>query len=218
MTIHTHMGESAQKECIRQCLEQASFWRAISLLFRSPDATILADLRQLVPCLDETLRGDVTRFIHDLSESGMEELHFRLLGAAATCPICESDYTPSCLGAKGGPIGDIAAFYKAFAFDPAAELRESPDHFCIETSFLAWLHMKEAYALSAGNHDAADTCRAARDTFMIEHFGPFLDSLAARLAEVAGDSVYAHMAVAARLALPYPAASEAVNGPVAPQL
>ena len=96
--------------------------------------------------------------------------------------------------AKGGLLGDVAAFYRAFGFDPSLELAESPDHVALETSFAAWLCLKEAYARSERRTEAAEVCAAALAAFRREHLEPLLAGLCSCLAERAAGTLYGDLA------------------------
>ena len=92
----------------------------------------------------------------------------------------------------GRILADLAATYAAFAFQPRAE--ESHDHLAVEAGFVGYLLLKEAFAVTRGDADAASTTAAARQGFLEAHLTaarPFAERLTA-----AGDS---HLAAAARV-------------------
>jgi TorA maturation chaperone TorD len=184
---------------VRASLAAAALWRAVSSLFAPP---AVQSEEQLVALASELVAEDAEAVLlaTRARQAGGEPAYHRLLGAGGHCPTGETDHAVNVLGAKGGVLGDVAGFYQAFEFDPAAEMHESPDHVAIETSFVAWLHLKEASAWQRDRREDAATIARARATFLIEHLRPLLTALRRRLAGLEGDALAA--ALARVLALP----------------
>ncbi|MFN7976268.1 MAG: molecular chaperone TorD family protein [Acidobacteriota bacterium] len=181
-------ASSAIAGSLRDCVQ----WRIASLALRPPapglGSAMAALAGGLPPGRAAAWRALAERAMPDPS------LYHRLLGPGGACRPCESDHTTGPLAGKGGCLGDVAAFYKAFAFDATAEIRESPDHVSVECSFLAWLHFKEAYACHAGLGEEADTCARARERFLREHAGVAIQAVCAELVEHASGTFYADAA------------------------
>lgn len=79
------------------------------------------------------------------------------------------------------------------AFHPETE--EPPHHVAVETAFVNYLQLKEAYARASGDTEAALITSDAAATFLREHFSAISASLPMRL-EQYGES---YLTAAARL-------------------
>lgn len=178
---------------VESALRESTAWRALALLLASPSdsrAEEAARLGDSLPAPFGPVIADLARQLGHDAESTYHEL----MGPGAPCPTGESDWAASAMVAKGGLLGDVGAFYRAFAFDPSRELREAPDHVAAELSFVAWLHMKEAFAVSAEDAAAARICAEARHAFLEQHLLPFLEPFLERLEQRAGATVYGAVA------------------------
>lgn len=195
--------KSIETTQIPDLLREASLYRLLSVLFRPPTLGLASEIAALAASAGLIPAGgipaDVVSRLASLPGPDLDDEYHRTLGAAGPCPCGESDFTAATLAGKGGLIGDVAAFYKAFSFDPAAEVQESPDHVAIELSFLGWLRLKEAYALWSGREDEAALCRDAADKFTRDHLGAFLAAFLDRLdATARPDGFYATVSRLAR--------------------
>ena len=101
----------------------------------------------------------------------------------------------------GQLLADLQARYGAFGFQAAAE--DTLDHVAVEASFVAYLRLKEAYALAEGDAERAAIARDAAATFIADHLQEMGEPIASKL-ESAGDSSLARAAraVAARVGPP----------------
>ena len=111
--------------------------------------------------------------------------------ARGRCPLNEIEYGDI----KADPLfqphrlADLAAFYRAFALEVAADAGERHDHICLELEFMCVLAAKEAYALEQQlDPEDLSICRAAQSRFLREHLGRWTPAFARRLARMAGDS------------------------------
>lgn len=104
----------------------------------------------------------------------------------------------------GRILADLAARYGAFGFTPPGD--EPDDHLAVECDFVAWLLLKEAWAASHGQLEAARVTREARARFLAEHVALAGQGVAARLPAGAPEHLrLAAGALAARLpAAPLP--------------
>lgn len=185
---------------VRAHLLAAARLRALAIAFRPPGPAVAEALAAIAATLGdagaEPFRPLVAAMGPDLSEE-----HHLLFGPGGACPLAETDYADTVLGGKGGLLGDVAGFYAAFRFDPAAEFHEPPDHLAIELSFLSWLRMKAAYALLGGEVAAVDITERAWRAFVETHAGHLAEALLARLTEKAPSSIYAVLAAEVRAAV-----------------
>jgi len=104
-------------------------------------------------------------------------------------------------------LAEITRFYDAFAFTPHAE--NPPDHVAVEVAFVAYLHLKEAFALEAGDAEAVETTRAARTRFVAEHLARIARPMADRLAPALGTAL-ARVALQLAARVPRPPAGAAL--------
>jgi TorA maturation chaperone TorD len=182
---------------LRELLERAAAFRLLSLLFRPPSARLRDEILELSEPLPAPVRAEAAA-LADLVGPDLEADHHRLLGACGVCPPGESDYVANPFGAKGGLLGDVSAFYRAFCFDPSAELGESPDHAAIELSFVSWMLVKVAYAEHANKLEEREVAAAALETFRAEHLDGWLAEMLDRLEEMSAGGFYAEVARFAR--------------------
>jgi nitrate reductase assembly molybdenum cofactor insertion protein NarJ len=92
-------------------------------------------------------------------------------------------------------MSELQAYYNAFAFHPSTA--EAPDHVSVEAGFIAYLKMKEAYALASQDEERAATTSESAQRFIADHLTNLAQPLAERL-EGSGIS-YLAMASAALL-------------------
>jgi DMSO reductase family type II enzyme chaperone len=111
--------------------------------------------------------------------------------ARGPCPLNEIEYGEL----KADPLiqphrlADLAAFYRAFGLEPAADAHERMDHICFELEFMAVLASKEAYALEhQHNAEQLEACHHAQKDFLREHLGRWTPAFARRLSASAGAS------------------------------
>ncbi len=107
--------------------------------------------------------------------------HNRLFEGGVTCPPNETAYVRR---DKGVILADIAGFYRAFGFEPAAETGEKPDHIIAELQFAALLLVMAGRAAADGRFDDESTTRRALASFAADHLGAWIDLFSRRLAEV----------------------------------
>jgi len=93
----------------------------------------------------------------------------------------------------GQLLADLRGRYDAFGFRPAAE--DTIDHVAVETGFVAYLRLKEAYARAEGDLERAAIAAEAAEAFMADHLREVGEPMAARLDGVAEP----YLARAARL-------------------
>lgn len=104
--------------------------------------------------------------------------------ARGSCPLNEIEYGDI----KADPLfqphrlADLAAFYRAFGLEIAADAGERHDHLCLELEFMCVLAGKEAYALEH-QLDAGllAQCRDAQKKFLREHLGRWTPAFTRRL-------------------------------------
>lgn len=156
----------------QQALAQAAEWRLLGLLFEHPDPA--NDVDKLCPEIADSLLCEAAQSMQRVSTANY------------TTTIGPGGYaSPREVGYRGRQdpgviVGDIAAFYEAFAFRP--DCNEPPDHVAVECGFVGYLWLKEAYALAQDDSSAAAMCARARQRFVDEHLRYMAEPLAQRLA------------------------------------
>lgn len=166
------------------CRATALVYRVVSAGFRYPDSANLdaftelaAGMSQAVACLDDR-DSELARSWRELERQAAaapaerENEHVSLFGHAVhgPCPPYEAEY-----GERGErlqqphELADLAAFYRAFGLDVAAD--ERPDYLPIECEFAAFLCLKHAYAADSGDGALLRVAREARARFLREHLG-----------------------------------------------
>jgi len=157
-------------------------WAVYRAALAYPDERLAARLRELFADAPPTLEAAQAVYI-DLFEAGLPQ---------PRCPLLESAYL------LNRPAGEVVLenklFYQHFGLE--IDPRAAPDHLLTQLEFLAWLD----HCIEAGNPDR-ESCIRARSEFLRRHVVHWVGQ-AARLAESAGGSCYAHLlqALAAEVA------------------
>lgn len=157
----------------RAAVSEAAFLRLLGLLFERPREGWRDEARSLAGVQEHK----------ELSETAMTGLeategdYLRLFGPGGLVSPREVAYRRFTDPAL--TLADLSTLYDAFGFRPRAE--DPLDHIAVETGFAGYLAMKEAYALSARDREAARRTREARALFLESHLRPFAAGLGPRL-------------------------------------
>ncbi|HSC26329.1 MAG TPA: molecular chaperone TorD family protein [Vicinamibacterales bacterium] len=155
-------------------LRDAETWRLISILLEHPDAGWRASVRAAA----DECRDDVLSRIGAAALDAREGTYLQAFGPGGIVSPREIAHRPT--ADPGRILMELTASYAAFAYRPSAA--EPPDHVAVEAGFVAYLRLKEAFALAAGDDDAARvTGDTARD-FIERHLSSFAEPIADRLA------------------------------------
>lgn len=159
-------------------LTESAEWRLLGLLFEYPSDTwrqqltvLIANLQSagLVPLAEAALEG---------SSPGM---HLALFGPAGSVPLREVTYQGGVQ--LGYLMSEVSGFYEAFGYANSGE--ESGDHLAVELGFIAFLRMKEAYAVVAGDSAQAEFARETSETFRKNHLAVMVEPISIALANFA---------------------------------
>jgi nitrate reductase assembly molybdenum cofactor insertion protein NarJ len=170
--MNTTVVESARA---RELLSDAAEWKLLAMLLACPQG----DWREHVTMLarevsDVELQHAAREMVEEATE-GLYHSTFGPGGPAAPREVSHRDYvTP------GAALSELVAYYEAFAFSPATD--EPPDHVSIECDFLAYLRVKEAYALVRGDEQQAAIAADAAQHFQQDHLATLARPLQASLA------------------------------------
>jgi hypothetical protein len=155
-------------------LQQAAEWRLIGLLFECPVGNWRDDITALGHDVeDPQLRSAVAHALDEASEG----LYHSTFGPGGPAPPREVTYVKAIQ--LGSLLAELAAFYAAFAYQPAT--RESPDHVSVESGFVGYLRLKEAYAVMRGDDEQAGVTAEASATFVRDHLSACAEPLATTL-------------------------------------
>ncbi len=157
---------------VRDALVKSADLRLIGLLLERPSPARQRHVTALASeCGDEALRA-IAKVLTDVDDPSYHSVF------APGGPI--SPREAAYLGRRdpGRAMSEVSELYAAFGYKPLAG--EPVDHVAVETGFLSWLWMKEAYAVAQGNHEAAEVTAAARKTFIEEHLSVLANGLAKR--------------------------------------
>jgi TorA maturation chaperone TorD len=178
---------------VKELLEAGATWRFMSLLFRCPSDAPASSIRTLASELPSEWRPKAREIGSASGCSRLEAAYHGLLGSGGPVSPYESDYQGpgrEGLREKGAILGDVAGFYKAFAFDHSQELLETPDHIAVELAFMSYLKIKEAYACMDGDHEAFRICLKAEEDFLNEHLIDWVPLFLDRLVQHSAHDFY----------------------------
>lgn len=114
---------------------------------------------------------------HDALEEASEGLFHHAFGPGGPASAREATYHQTVQ--LGYLMSELQVYYSAFAFHPVTA--EPPDHVSVEAGFIAYLKMKEAYALACQDDERAATASESAQRFIEEHLTNLAQSLAERL-------------------------------------
>lgn len=151
----------------------AARFRLLGLLFERPRPGWAEEVRSLaVEAADESLRAIAARALTS-TEGGYLGL-FGPGGAVSPREVAHRGFAD-----PGRLLADLSSLYDAFAFRPRSE--DPPDHVAVEVAFAAYLALKEAYAITAGDREGAERTCEGRALFLEHHLRPFAAGLRTRL-------------------------------------
>ena len=151
-------------------LNTAVKWRLIGLLFECPGDGWTDEITAL-----SAESGDATLMLaaENARIEASEGLYHSIFGPGGPAPPREVTYRSWVQ--PGFLLAELSAFYKAFAYDPKTP--DVPDHIAVEAGFVAYLKLKEAFALEGGDNEHAEITAAAAEKFVAEHIAKFAERL-----------------------------------------
>ncbi|MBK6751674.1 MAG: molecular chaperone TorD family protein [Acidobacteria bacterium] len=164
-----------QENSTRDLLAEAAEWRLISLLFDCPSNDWLRQVAVLAnPVRDKKLK----RAAKAAQTEASEGLFHSIFGPGGPAPGREVSYRGWVQ--PGYMLAELNSFYDAFSYNPTTS--EVPDHVAVETGFVAYLRLKEFYALENGDSESADVTSRASTTFVDDHISKYAQRLSKLLA------------------------------------
>ncbi|MBK8150907.1 MAG: molecular chaperone TorD family protein [Acidobacteria bacterium] len=162
------------KTDVTELFGEAAEWRLISLLFECPVGDWQAQVTGLAAEIaDPQLKSAAEFAVKEASEG----LYHSIFGPGGPAPAREVTYRSWVQ--PGYLLSELNAFYDAFGYQ--REMRETPDHIAVETGFMAYLKMKEAFAQVTDNAENADVTASAARTFNREHLAKMTEQIAKSL-------------------------------------
>lgn len=159
----------------RDLLTEAAEWRLISLLFDCPTGEWHKQVSDLAaPLSDKKLK----RAARAAQKQASEGLFHSIFGPGGPAPGREVSYRGWVQ--PGYMLSELSSFYDAFSYKPATH--EVPDHIAVETGFIAYLRMKEAFALECSDTENAEITAEASSTFIDNHLSKFAEQMSTILA------------------------------------
>jgi len=157
-------------------LQDAASWRLLGRLFECPSDAWRSDLIALAAEVSDAELAAAAAAALDESSEG---LYHSVFGPGGPAPPREVSYRDSV--ELGSVMSSVTGYYAAFGYQPS--LVESPDHVAVETGFLAFLRMKQAFALMEGDSTHVEVTVQAAEAFRVDHLAVSAERLAAILAD-----------------------------------
>jgi len=183
-------------------LQEAAAWRLFALLFERPRQGWAEEVYRVISEVgDEQLREAALAWLAEAGEGD----YLALLGPGGAASPREVGHRG--MSDPGWILAELTGYYRAFAYQPAAE--DPPDHVAVQAGFVSYLWLKEAFARECGDDEAAAVSAAARASFLQAHLAYLAAPLAQRLTAAGGTAL---AAIAQLFAARVPAPPAAVNG------
>ena len=156
-------------------LREAAEWRLISLFFDCPTNDWFEQVNALGKQVsDKRLK----RAAKAAQKEASEGLFHSIFGPGGPAPGREVSYRGWVQ--PGYLLSELSSFYNAFSYKPTTN--EVPDHIAVETGFVAYLRLKELFALECGESENVEITSEASTTFIDEHLSKFVEKLSKLLA------------------------------------
>jgi nitrate reductase assembly molybdenum cofactor insertion protein NarJ len=158
----------------KRLLAEAAEWHLLSLLFSCPQAEWRRTVAQLASeVADTSLRSAARQALTESSEG----LYHSVFGPGGPAPAREVSYDGSVQ--LGLLMSELSAYYQAFAYNPVTQ--EPLDHISVELGFVAYLKLKQAYALANSDSEHAAVAAEAAQSFIEKHVSPMAAALSPAL-------------------------------------
>jgi nitrate reductase assembly molybdenum cofactor insertion protein NarJ len=168
---------------LNDLVREAAWWRLLGRLFECPTDAWRRDIKALVAEQDA---GELRAAAEAAIESATQGAYHTVFGPGGPAPPREASYHDTI--ELGSLMSELTGWYLAFGYQPSTG--EPPDHVAVEAGFVAYLRLKQAYAVASGADDDAAATNQAADRFRAEH----LAVMAAPLAELLAGSDIEYLA------------------------
>lgn len=147
---------------VQQLLTDASAWKLAAMLFACPQDDWKSQVMALAREVADARLQQAAREMIETASEGLYHSTFGPGGPAAAREISHREYvTP------GAALAEINVSYEVFAFRPVTD--EPPDHVAVEADFMAYLRVKEAYAVTRDAELQASIAAEAAARFAENH-------------------------------------------------
>jgi len=163
------------KTAENKLIAEAAEWRLISLLLDCPTGNWFDDVKALGGQVSDKR---LNRAARSAQKEASEGIFHSIFGPGGPAPGREVSYRGWVQ--PGYLLSELSAFYNAFSYEP--KTHEVPDHIAVETGFVAYLRMKELYAIECGDTESAQITANASKTFLDNHVSKYAEKLAKLLA------------------------------------
>ena len=180
-------AETAEVDvAVGSLMREAAWWRLTSLLFERPHGDWWREVHALAAEVEDEDLVEAAKHASDATEGE----YLATLGPSGKVSVREAGHD----GRRdpGHVLAELSAYYDAFAYGPRTE--NPDDHVSVETGFVGYLYLKQAYALATRGNEEAGLAAAAARAFVKDH----LTSLAQPLADTLATAGAGHLAAAAR--------------------
>jgi nitrate reductase assembly molybdenum cofactor insertion protein NarJ len=151
-------------------LSAAAEWRLISLLFECPVGDWKEQVKNLADEIADTQLKTAAEFAKIEASEG---LYHSIFGPGGPAPAREVTYRSWVQ--PGYLLSELSVYYKAFSYQPKTE--ETPDHIAVETGFIAYLRLKEAFAKERDDKNNAQITADAAKKFIEEHLAKMTEQI-----------------------------------------
>jgi nitrate reductase assembly molybdenum cofactor insertion protein NarJ len=155
-------------------LRESARWRLLGLLFEEPSDAWRDEVPRLAAeADDETLAACACLALREADRG----LYHSTFGPGG--PVSPREVHHDTTLSPGGLLAELQTYYRAFGYEPTCP--EAPDHIAVEAGFVAFLRLKQAYALANGLGAQAEIAAAATHRFLSEHLALMAEPLARSL-------------------------------------
>ena len=165
-----------EKSKLETLLLDAAEWRLLSLLLTCPSTDRAKEIRGLAGEIEDQQLMQAARFSESQASEG---LYHAIFGPGGPAPAREVSYRDWVQ--PGYLLSELSAYYDAFSYAPKKE--ETPDHIAVEADFIAFLRMKEAFAMATGDLENAEITSNAATGFIRDHLSKMSERMATTLSE-----------------------------------
>lgn len=179
----------------RDIIVESAEWRLISLLFDCPTGNWFEQVKSLGKQVsDKRLKRAATAAQKEASEG----LFHSIFGPGGPAPGREVSYRGWVQ--PGYMLSELSTYYDAFSYKPMTN--EVPDHVAVETGFIAYLRLKEAFALECFDAENAKITADASTAFIDDHLSKYAEQMSNILANsgieylsLAGEALFKRVGV-----------------------
>lgn len=155
-------------------LRRAAEWRLLGLLLECPREGWHAEVAALAR---ETGDARLRAAAEAARRQASAGVHGSIFGPGGPVPPREVAYVSGIQ--LGYLLSELRAYYDAFAYHP--QTTEPADHVAVETGFVAYLLLKQAYALASDDAEHAEVASEAVEQFMKDHLSVMAQPIAMAL-------------------------------------